>query len=369
MEDPAQIFTGADGFKYILTSDGQAQVIPGQGAPDKDPTIFTSKDGYKYMLDEASGSAVLIPGQAEVDEAPQTFEGPNGKQYNVIDGQAEIIPGQEDKIPDAPSRGLFFNETWRSPSNPGGVRESYFEFDDAKDIWRWTYDAPDGTRKVLPMEGSVRISITSPMGDLKSAVITIRNQLATSEINTRQAINAIDNAVAYFADNPDANTITSAVAAFTNEVRAEFRAAFRALGKGEIENQGVLDIATYSSQWSDMGIDDAVLQSKFLDLAYIIAAARGQTGRALSDKDISRFIAILGTDSANFPTVAATLNNIKQTLAEEYAIQHNVMAGIYEGINEVPNDFLLSPIGQAETEGGDLVSPFNLDLFDEIDSE
>ena len=67
--------------------------------------------------------------------------------------------------------------------------------------------------------------------------------------------------------------------------------------------------------------------------------------------------------------MAATLNNIKQTLAEEYAIQHNVMAGIYEGINEVPNDFLLSPIGQAETEGGDLVSPFNLDLFDEIDSK
>jgi hypothetical protein len=369
VEEPAQLFKGPDGYTYMLNADGKAEVIPGQGAPEKAPTIFTSKDGYKYMLDEASGSAVLIPGQAEVEDAPQTFEGPDGKQYNVIDGQAEIIPGQADKIPSAPSRAMFFNETWRSKSNPSGVRPAFFEYDDVKEKWRWTYDDVDGTRKILPMEGSVQVSVTGPMGDLQSAVVTVRNQLATSEINTRQAMATIDSALAYFADNPDANTITSAIAAFTNEVKAEIRAAFRAIGKGEIENQGVLDIATYDSLWARMGIANEVLQSKFLDLAYIVAAARDQTGRALSDKDISRFIEIIGGDSANFPTVAATLNDVKNRLAGEYAIQHNVLADIYEGIEKIPDDFLLSPIGEARTEEGKLINPFDLDLFDEIDAE
>ena len=372
VEEPAQLFKGPDGYTYMLNADGKAEVIPGQGAPEKAPTIFTSKDGYKYMLDEASGSAVLIPGQAEVDEAPQTFEGPNGKQYNVIDGEAQIIPGQADKIPSAPSRGLFFNEQWRTKSNPGGVREAYFEFDETKGEdgqWVWTYDDIDGTRKILPMEGSMRISITSPMGDVKSAAVTVRNELATSEINTRNAINAINSSLQFFSENPDANTIVSSIAAFTNEVKAEFRAAFRALGKGTIEDPGVLDIATYDSDWERLGIDNKVMQSKFLDLAYVIAAARGQTGRALSDKDISRFIEIIGSDSANFPTVAAVLTDVKKRLAEEYAIKHNVMAGIYEGINEVPDDFLLSPIGEAETGEGENVSPFDPSLFEQIDLE
>jgi len=372
VEEPAQLFKGPDGYTYMLNADGKAEVIPGQGAPEKAPTIFTSKDGYKYMLDEASGSAVLIPGQAEVDEAPQTFEGPNGKQYNVIDGEAQIIPGQEDKIPSAPSRAMFYNEKWRSESNPSGVRPAFFEFDETKGEdgqWVWTYDDIDGNRKILPMEGSVQISVTGPMGDLKSAVVTVRNELATSEINTRVAINAINSSLQYFSENPDANSITADVAAFTNEVKAEFRAAFRALGKGTIEDQGVLDIATYDSDWERLGIDTKVLQSKFLDLAYVIAAARGQTGRALSDKDISRFLQIIGKDSVNYPTVAAVLTDVKKRLAEEYAIKHNVMAGIYEGINEVPDDFLLSPIGQAETGEGENVSPFDPSLFEQIDLE
>jgi len=219
------------------------------------------------------------------------------------------------------------------------------------------------------MEGSVQISITGPMGDLKSAVVTVRGDLATSEINTRVAINAINSSLQFFSENPDANTIVSSVAAFTNEVKAEFRAAFRALGKGTIEDQGVLDIATYDSDWERLGIDTEVMQSKFLDLAYVIAAARGQTGKALSDKDISRFLQIIGKDSANYPTVSAILTDVKKRLAEEYAIKHNVMAGIYEGINEVPDDFLLSPIGEAETGEGENVSPFDPKLFEQIDLE
>jgi hypothetical protein len=67
--------------------------------------------------------------------------------------------------------------------------------------------------------------------------------------------------------------------------------------------------------------------------------------------------------------VAATLNDVKNRLAGEYAIQHNVLADIYEGIEKIPDDFLLSPIGEARTEEGKLINPFDLDLFDEIDAE
>jgi hypothetical protein len=134
-------------------------------------------------------------------------------------------------------------------------------------------------------------------------------------------------------------------------------AGLRAIGKGSITSPEVLNPSTYQTTFEELGITDRVRQSKFLDLAYVVAAARGQEGKALSDKDLDRFIKIIGGDSANFPTVARTLENLKQTLATEYATEHNVYARDYEGIETVPNDYVLKPIGIDDDE---LVDPFNL---------
>ena len=357
VEEEPFTFKGPDGYTYILNSSGNAEVIPGQGAPDKDIKTFKGTDGRTYILDEKTRQAVLIPGQPEAEEDLEMFEGPNGIQYKVIDGEAVKIPGQEKQKADRPTTALFFNEKFKSPSNPSGIVSAQFEYDEVKDRYRYTYEDEDGNIKNLPMTGSIEIGISGPFKDFESTVVKTQGLLATKEINTRKAISAIDSAIEFVQTNPDSNTITSGVAAFTNEVRAEIVAGLRALGKGSITSPEVLNPSTYQNTFEELGITDRVRQSKFLDLAYVVAAARGQEGKALSDKDLDRFIKIIGGDSANFPTVARTLENLKQTLATEYATEHNVYARDYEGIETVPNDYVLKPIGIDDDK---LVDPFNL---------
>jgi len=372
VENDPTLFKGPDGYTYILNANNNAEIVPGQGAPDKAIKTFKGADGLTYMLDEATRTAVVIPGQAEPEEKLEMFEGPNGIQYQVIDGEAKIIPGQEEeeKEPKQPKTGLFFNEKFKTPDNPQGIVSAQFEYDDVKEKWRWTYEAPDGKIKNMPMQGSVEVGIQGPFKDFQSTVNTVKTDLLTRDVNTRKAISAIGNAITFVQENPSANTITASVAAFTNEVKAEINGALSILGKGKINDPSVLNTETYNSTFEELGIKSNVLKSKFLDLAYVVAAARGQKGRALSDKDIDRFIRILGSGSADYKSVVATLTDLQKRLADEYAIEHNVFAEQYEDIDSVPEDYLLKPIGEYRDDTGGLINPFDIkNDFSSIASE
>ena len=370
--DPT-LFKGPDGYTYLLNANKQAEIVPGQGAPVKPIKTFQGADGLEYMIDEATKTAVRIPGQPDIEDPLEMFEGPNGIQYKVIDGEAEVIPGQEEeeKEPKAPKTGLFQNEKFKSVENPSGIVSAQFEYDSTKDKWRWTYEAPDGKIKPMPMQGSTEIGVVGPFKDFQTTVNTVKTDLMAREINARKAIAALNSGIQYVTDNPDANTIVSAVAAFTNEVKAEIGAALRLGGKGNISTPEVLSITNplYEESFKELGITDAVRKAKFLDLAYIIAAARGQKGRDLSDKDVNRFIKILGTNKAGYETVIATLTQLRESLAREYSIEHNVYANSYEDIEIIPDDFLLTPIGTYR-EDGKLVDPFKItNDFDALAAE
>jgi hypothetical protein len=376
VENDPTLFKGPDGFTYILNASNQAEIVPGQGAPDKAIKTFKGADGLTYMIDEATRTAVVIPGQAEPEEKLEMFEGPNGIQYQVVDGEAKIIPGQEEeeKEPKEPRTSLFFNEKFKTPDNPQGIVSAQLEYDEAKDRWRWTYEAPDGKIKNMPMQGSVEVSVAGPIKDFQSTVNTVKTDLLTRDVNTRKAISAIGNAINFVQENPSANTITASVAAFTNEVKAEINGALSVLGKGKIDDPSVLNLETYNSTFDELGIKSNVLKSKFLDLAYVVAAARGQKGRALSDKDIDRFIRIIGSGSADYKSVVATLTDLQKRLADEYAIEHNVFAEQYEDIDSVPSDYLLKPIGEYRDDTGGLVNPFDVEndfssIVNELENE
>ena len=376
VENDPTLFKGPDGFTYILNANNQAEIVPGQGAPDKDIKTFKGADGLTYMIDEATRTAVVIPGQAEPEEKLEMFEGPNGIQYQVVDGEAKIIPGQEEeeKEPKEPRTSLFFNEKFKTPDNPQGIVSAQLEYDEAKDRWRWTYEAPDGKIKNMPMQGSVEVSVAGPIKDFQSTVNTVKTDLLARDVNTRKAISSIGNAINYLQENPSANTITASVAAFTNEVKAEINGALSVLGKGKIDDPSVLNLETYNSTFEELGIKSNVLKSKFLDLAYVVAAARGQKGRALSDKDIDRFIRIIGSGSADYKSVIATLTDLQKRLADEYAIEHNVFAQQYEDIDSIPSDYLLKPIGEYRDDTGGLVNPFDVEndfssIVNELENE
>jgi hypothetical protein len=372
VENDPTLFKGPDGFTYILNASNQAEIVPGQGAPDKDIKTFKGADGRTYILDEATRQAVLIPGQPEAEEDLEMFEGPNGIQYQVIDGEASKIPGQdkEKEEPKQPKTSLFQNDKFKTDDNPSGIVSAQFEYDEAKDRWRWTYEAADGKIKNMPMQGSIEIGVQGQFKDFESTVNTVKTDLLTRDVNTRKAISAIGNAINFVQTNPAANTITAGVAAFTNEVKAEINGALSILGKGKIDDPSVLNLGTYDSTFEELGIKNNVLKSKFLDLAYVVAAARGQKGRALSDKDIDRFIRIIGSGSADYKSVVATLTDLQKRLADEYAIEHNVFAEQYDNIDSIPSDYLLKPIGEYRDDTGGLVNPFDVQNdFSSIASE
>ena len=362
VENDPTLFKGPDGFTYILNASNQAEIVPGQGAPDKDIKTFKGADGRTYILDEATRQAVLIPGQPEAEEDLEMFEGPNGIQYQVIDGEASKIPGQDKEKEESkqPKTSLFQNDKFKTDDNPSGIVSAQFEYDEAKDKWRWTYEAPDGKIKNMPMQGSIEIGVQGQFKDFESTVNTVKTDLLTRDVNTRKAISAIGNAINFVQENPAANTITAGVAAFTNEVKAEINGALSILGKGKIDDPSVLNLGTYDSTFEELGIKSNVLKSKFLDLAYVVAAARGQKGRALSDKDIDRFIRIIGSGSADYKSVVATLTDLQKRLADEYAIEHNVFAEQYDNIDSIPSDYLLKPIGEYRDDTGGLVNPFDV---------
>ena len=362
VENDPTLFKGPDGFTYILNASNQAEIVPGQGAADKDIKTFKGADGRTYILDEDTRQAVLIPGQPEAEEDLEMFEGPNGIQYQVIDGEASKIPGQDEekKEPKQPKTSLFQNDKFKTDDNPSGIVSAQFEYDEAKDRWRWTYEAADGKIKNMPMQGSIEIGVQGQFKDFESTVNTVKTDLLTRDVNTRKAISAIGNAINFVQENPAANTITAGVAAFTNEVKAEINGALSVLGKGKIDDPSVLNLGTYDSTFEELGIKSNVLKSKFLDLAYVVAAARGQKGRALSDKDIDRFIRIIGSGSADYKSVVATLTDLQKRLADEYAIEHNVFAEQYDNIDSIPSDYLLKPIGEYRDDTGGLVNPFDV---------
>ena len=300
------------------------------------------------------------------------FERPNGIQQKVIDGEASKRPAQDEekKEPTRPLNSLFQNDKFKTDDNPSGIVSAQFEYDEAKDRWRWTYEAPDGKIKNMPMQGSIEIGVQGQFKDFESTVNTVKTDLLTRDVNTRKAISALGNAINFVQENPAANTITAGVAVFTNEVKAEINGALSILGKGKIDDPSVLNLGTYDSTFEKLGIKSNVLKSKFLDLAYVVAAARGQKGRALSDKDIDRFIQILGSGSADYKSVVATLTDLQKRLADEYAIEHNVFAEQYEDIDSIPSDYLLKPIGEYRDDTGGLVDPFQVNNdFSSIASE
>jgi hypothetical protein len=132
--------------------------------------------------------------------------------------------------------------------------------------------------------------------DLREARVTAQNYANTAE----DAINLIQ-------EYPDINTWVGEAASVVNNVQAEAKALARASG---VEfDESILDPSNYSSQFDDLGIQNERLQGLITNLSLQAAAASGQTGRAVSDKDMVRFIGEVGANARDPRAFAQTLSD------------------------------------------------------------
>ena len=258
----------------------------------------------------------------------------------------------------------------RTEGNPQGLVEGYLEWDDENKQFTWKYDNEKGNRVETP-SGTREVSIAGDPASFGSEADKARSRVIESEISTRQAIGKIDGMQQMLLNNPDVNTWVASAAGLVNELKAQVGAILKPMGKGEIEDPEVMNIdnPAYTGEWEQFAIESEVAKREMLDLAYVIAAARGQTGKSLSDKDVSRFLKIIGKDRAAGKTVYNILENLKVNLAEDWAKENETLAGYFPNIEMRPYDYLLFSPGQYP--GSDeLTDPIDFGaLIDKIESE
>ena len=258
----------------------------------------------------------------------------------------------------------------RTEGNPQGLVEGYLEWDDDKKQFTWKYDNEKGKRVETP-SGTREVSIAGDPASFGSEADKARSRVIESEISTRQAIGKIDGMQQMLLNNPDVNTWVASAAGLVNELKAQVGAILKPMGKGEIEDPEVMNIdnPAYTGEWQKFAIESEVAKREMLDLAYVIAAARGQTGKSLSDKDVSRFLKIIGRDRAAGKTIYNILENLKVNLAEEWARENETLAGYFPNIEVRPYDYLLFNPGQYP--GSDeLTDPMDFGaLIDKIEAE
>jgi hypothetical protein len=131
--------------------------------------------------------------------------------------------------------------------------------------------------------------------------------IRTARVAAQNYANTAEDAIALLEESPDVNTFVGRAASIANSLKAEGQAIARAAG---VEfDESILDPSNYSSEFEDLGINNRRLQGIITSGAFQAAAASGQTGRSVSDKDMQRFIGEFGANASDPQAFAATLRD------------------------------------------------------------
>ena len=182
------------------------------------------------------------------------------------------------------------------------------------------------TKAGVGKESVLSKTLNANIGETKSS---INNQI----INTKVLIGKINTLSEYVAENPDAFTVgIGSASSFLQGIGSIIETT--GLGKSDMYNKFTSnDKNTTSRQGTEWGskIEElsnvyAVSQSQIKDLAYVFAAARGQEGRGLSDKDWQNAIDIV-SGGVNAEERLNVMSSIVNSVRDELT---NKITGIYD---------------------------------------
>lgn len=149
--------------------------------------------------------------------------------------------------------------------------------------------------------------------------------LANSEIATRTAIKQTQRLRDLLADDPDALTATGRAISISRAIANEAEAVARTFGV-EIP-EGLNDAARYVSTFEELGVDNARARGMLTNLAYAAAAASGQEGRSVSDRDVKRFLQRIGGGYIDPQARVAMLDDFAEEIADAFKIRRSVTLG------------------------------------------
>ena len=176
------------------------------------------------------------------------------------------------------------------------------------------------------VEGSTLSGSEKDLGLSKTEIKELRG----FEIATMDFLDTTEEALTLLEETPDINTFTARAAATVNNLQQEALAVGRALGV-DIDEALIMP-EQYEGTFDDLGIENQRMRSMITSLAFQAAAASGQTGREVSDKDVTRFIQEIGASAADPRAFSKTLKDVANRSIKKVQNQYRVKLNEeYEG--------------------------------------
>tara|TARA_B100000242_G_scaffold122531_1_gene86150 strand:+ start:983 stop:2287 length:1305 start_codon:yes stop_codon:yes gene_type:complete len=182
----------------------------------------------------------------------------------------------------------------------------------------------------LQDQGFLVGNLATPQGAPTSGQKNPFDAIYDQYVATNKIINATSGlAQKYFAEPTSALALGNA-AKFVDSLYTNLTALGDFARKGK-DNQAAQDVEKgisisgkdYTDRIKEVSIATGVAQSRVRDLAYLFAAARGQTGRGLSDKDYENALMIV-SGGVGVEGKIAVLQDVSNRLSEELAYDLNL---------------------------------------------
>lgn len=316
----------------------EAAVLDPEGTQDILSIIDGMEDAdRKKARDRGTRLAGLAQGVLDAED-PRTA-------YAIARGRAlEFAPDIAEGLPEAYSDDVL-------PQLQGFVDE-WSDLDarlkEPKQAGLVDLQSPDGERRSLRADnpevdeligqGWTRAPLRQETGDPGSFDSKKMNEaLGEAEIATRNAIRQTGELMEIFEETPEAGSITASAVSKAKAMAAEGRAIAQQMN---IDIEGTsADPDSYSSEFAQLGIQDARAQSLITSLAFTAAAASGQTGRSVSDRDVARFVQRIGGGWRSPDERMAILRDFREELQNNFRTRYRVTRGQeFEGSFDIPED-------------------------------
>ena len=164
-------------------------------------------------------------------------------------------------------------------------------------------------------------------------------------VATNKIINATSGLAQKYADNPTSALALGGAVKFVDSLYTNLL-ALGDFGREGADNQAAQDVQKgisisgrdYTSKIKEASIATGVAESRVRDLAYLFAAARGQTGRGLSDKDYENALVIV-SGGVGAEGKIANLEDVATRLSEELALELNLAKARYSDDEKFMSEF------------------------------
>jgi hypothetical protein len=211
-------------------------------------------------------------------------------------------------------------------SETGELR--WFDFGSQKDMDYLARPENSAWTKVTPKQ------ITGTAEEVEGGNPALRDWNDT-QVATMNALATIDIAGNLLQDNPDAFANVGKLAGLVSGFGAEIEALGRMAGL-PIDDKSVLDITNYTSHMTNLGVDNAEMQSVMFQIALAWAGASGLgQGRALTDADVKHALEAIGARGMKTPEARKrVLDTARASLVRNFKHRYFVVHGSkkeYEG--------------------------------------